>query len=126
MYRILILLFIFVPRGGFQQFSSNNPKLQAYRALALLGGTTFNFLALKFLPITTTIAIFFAMPVVITVMSYLFLNENVGLTESFFMYKLFNPNFLPRFSAFVSGVIPAPILTIFDLFSIGSNSKYLQ
>lgn len=74
-----ILFFIFVPRGGFKQFSSNNPKLQACRALALLGGTTFNFLALKFLPITTTIAIFFAMPVVITVMSYLFLNENVGL-----------------------------------------------
>ena len=62
-----------------KQFSSNNPKLQACRALALLGGTTFNFWALKFLPITTTIAIFFAMPVVITVMSYLFLNENVGL-----------------------------------------------
>ena len=58
----IILFFIFVPRGGFKQFSSNNPKFQACRALALLGGTTFNFLVLKFLPITTKIAIFSQCP----------------------------------------------------------------
>ena len=34
--------------------------------------------------------------------------------------------FFPRLSALVSGVIPAPILSIFDLFSIGSSSKYRQ
>jgi len=29
------------------------------------------------------------------------LNENVGLTESFFMYRLFRPIFLPNFSALI-------------------------
>ena len=66
----LVSILLFIPRGGLHQFVSNNPKLQFSRAIALLGGTTFNFLALQFLPITTTIAIFFAMPLVITVLGY--------------------------------------------------------
>ena len=74
-----VLILLFIPCGGLGQFVSNNPKLQFIRALALLGGTTFNFLALKFLPITTTIAIFFAMPLVITVLGYFLLGEKVGL-----------------------------------------------
>ena len=51
------------------------------------------------------------------------LNENVGFTESFFMYKLYSPNSYPSFSAFTRGVIPASILTIFFLSIIGNNSK---
>ena len=54
------------------------------------------------------------------------LNENVGLTESFFMYKMISPITYPSFSAFTSGVIPAFILTTFDLSVIGRSSKYLQ
>ena len=45
----LVLMLLFIPRGGLNQFVSNNPKLQFTRAIALLGGTTFNFLALQFL-----------------------------------------------------------------------------
>ena len=75
----LVLILLFIPRRGLGQFVSNNPKLQFIRALALLGGTTFNFLALKFLPITTTIAIFFAMPLVITILGHFILGEKVGL-----------------------------------------------
>ena len=51
------------------------------------------------------------------------LKENVGFTESFFMYKLFNPNSFPNLSAFTRGVIPASILTTFDLSTIGNSSK---
>jgi drug/metabolite transporter (DMT)-like permease len=75
----LVLILLFIPRRGLNQFVSNNPKLQFIRAIALLGSTTFNFLALKFLPITTTIAIFFAMPLAITILGYFILNEKVGL-----------------------------------------------
>ena len=74
-----VVILLFIPRGGLSHFVSNNPKLQFSRAMALLGGTTFNFFALKFLPITTTIAIFFAMPLVITVLGNLILGEKVGL-----------------------------------------------
>ena len=52
--------------------------------------------------------------------------HSVGLTESFFMYRLFRPIFLPNFSALTSGVIPAFMLIMLDLSMIGSNSKYLQ
>ena len=75
----LVLILLFTPRRGLAQFASNNPKLQFIRALALLGATTFSFFALKFLPITTTIAIFFAMPLVITVLGYFMLGEKVSL-----------------------------------------------
>jgi drug/metabolite transporter (DMT)-like permease len=74
-----VVILLFIPRGGLSHFVSNNPKLQFSRAMALLGGTTFNFFALKFLPITTTIAIFFALPLVITVLGHLILSEKVGL-----------------------------------------------
>jgi drug/metabolite transporter (DMT)-like permease len=77
----LVLLLLFIPRRGLGQFASNNPKLQFIRALALLGATIFSFWALKFLPITTTTAIFFAMPLVITILGYFILGEKVGLSR---------------------------------------------
>lgn len=72
-------LVMFVPKGGVAAFRSNRPGLQFLRALALLGSTMFNFLALKFLPITLTIAIFFALPIVTTLLSIPVLGERVGL-----------------------------------------------
>ena len=54
------------------------------------------------------------------------LNEKVGLTESFFMYRLSIPSSLPSLSALSSGVMPAPMSTMFDLSKIGRSSKYLQ
>src|SRR5574339_104404 len=54
------------------------------------------------------------------------LNENVGLTESFFTYNVVNFRSLPRLFAFCNGVNPELILTILFLFLIGNNSKYLQ
>lgn len=72
-------LFVFLPQGGFRQFRSNRPRLQMLRAFALLGSTIFNFFALSFLPITLTIAIFFATPIVTTLLSIPILGETVGL-----------------------------------------------
>lgn len=69
----------FLPRGGLSEFRSNRPWIQALRALALLGSTIFNFYALKYLPITLTIAMFFAMPIVVTLLSIPILGESVGL-----------------------------------------------
>ena len=76
---LVTALIIFLPRGGVSEFRSNRPALQALRALALLSSTVFNFFALRYLPITLTIALFFAMPIVTTVLSVLVLGEKVGL-----------------------------------------------
>lgn len=69
---------LFLPREGLGAFRSNAPKLQLLRSFALLASTVFNFAALKYLPITITTAIYFASPVVITILSVLFLGERIG------------------------------------------------
>lgn len=68
-----------IVRGRWGDFRSNRPWLQLARALSLMFGTIFNFLALIYLPITLTIAIFFAMPLVTTVLSVPILGEKVGM-----------------------------------------------
>lgn len=75
----LTALIFFIPRRGLGEFRSNRPWIQVLRALALLGSTVFNFLALRYLPITLTIAMFFAMPIVVTLLSIPILGERVGL-----------------------------------------------
>lgn len=75
----LTTLIFFIPRRGLGEFRSNRPWIQVLRALTLLGSTVFNFLALRYLPITLTIAMFFAMPIVVTLLSIPILGERVGL-----------------------------------------------
>lgn len=75
----LTALVFFVPRGGLGEFRSNRPWIQFFRAFALLGSTMFNFLALAHLPITLTTAMFFATPIVVTLLSIPILGEKVGI-----------------------------------------------
>lgn len=73
-----VVLFSF-PKEGMQIFKSNTPKLQVLRALGLFGATVFNFAALAYLPLTVTIAIFFATPLMVCLLSIKILNETVGM-----------------------------------------------
>ncbi len=70
---------VYVPRFGWQIGRSNRPGLQTMRALFLLGATAFNFTALQFLPLTTTIAIFFVVPLSVCLLSIPILGEKVGI-----------------------------------------------
>ena len=70
---------VYVPRHGWQIGRSNKPGLQTMRALFLLGATAFNFTALQFLPLTTTIAIFFVVPLSVCLLSIPILGEKVGI-----------------------------------------------
>jgi len=72
-------LFMFIPREGLSAFRAVHPGLQFLRAIFLLLSTAFNFAALKYLPITVTTAIYFASPILITILSVLFLGERIGL-----------------------------------------------
>lgn len=69
----------FLARYGTDVLRSRVPHLQILRGVALLGSTIFNFWALKYLPLTTTIPIFFAMPLIICLLSVPMLGEQVGL-----------------------------------------------
>ncbi|MEO1312538.1 MAG: DMT family transporter [Pseudomonadota bacterium] len=74
-----VALSVFVPSEGREIFRSNAPRIQIGRALMLLGGTTFNFFALSHLPLTITTAIFFASPVVVSLLAIPILGERIGL-----------------------------------------------
>ena len=74
-------LLIFFPQQGRRIFESRRPYIQIMRAVILMVGTFFNFLALKYLPLNITVAIFFAAPLVISVLSIPILGERVPLKK---------------------------------------------
>jgi drug/metabolite transporter (DMT)-like permease len=74
----LLSLAIFLPSEGREVFHSHRPGLQFLRSSFLMGGTIFNFLALNYLPISVTTTIFFAGPMVVTLLSVPILGEKVG------------------------------------------------
>jgi drug/metabolite transporter (DMT)-like permease len=74
-------LLIFFPQQGRRIFESRRPYIQMMRAVILMVGTFFNFLALKYLQLNITVAIFFAAPLVISVLSIPILGERVPLKK---------------------------------------------
>jgi len=73
------VILIYFPKNGMAITRSRKPHLQILRAMLLLGGSAFNFTALKYLPLTTTVAIFFASPMLVCLLSIPILNEKVGI-----------------------------------------------
>lgn len=67
-----------LPRTGLSAFKTQKPVQQIARALALLGMTAFNFIAVLYLPLTLTSTIMFGIPLLITALSVPFLGETVG------------------------------------------------
>jgi len=72
-------LVIYVPKEGASVFKSKAPFLQTFRGLLLLCSTALNFTGLKYLPLTVTISIFFAVPMVVCLLSIPVLGEKVGV-----------------------------------------------
>lgn len=70
---------VYAPKLGWSIARSNRPVLQSLRALSLLTATVFNFVALQYLPLTTTIAIFFVAPLTVCLLSVPILGEKVGI-----------------------------------------------
>ncbi|HSF94570.1 MAG TPA: DMT family transporter [Thermohalobaculum sp.] len=66
---------LILPREGLRLFPSPGAAL---RGLFLAGGTFFNFFALKYLPLTVTVSIFFAAPLLVCALSVPLLGERVG------------------------------------------------
>ncbi|MEM9736500.1 MAG: DMT family transporter [Pseudomonadota bacterium] len=75
---LAMVLAIFLPQDGLGLFRSHKPRLSLWRAVFLMLSTAFNFAALQFLPLTMTIAIFFASPLMICALSIPMLGERVG------------------------------------------------
>ena len=75
----LCTLVIYLPSEGRKIAYSRKLRFQIFRALFLFCATSFNFTALQYLPLTTTIAIFFVTPLVVCLLSIPILGEKVGI-----------------------------------------------
>lgn len=75
---LLLVSAIHLPRHGRNMVRSGDLRLQFIRAIALLGATGSNFLAVQYLPLTVTGAIAFTAPLFISALSIPILGETVG------------------------------------------------
>jgi drug/metabolite transporter (DMT)-like permease len=75
---LLMVLAVFLPQGPAALVRTRNLKLELARGFALFGATVFNFLAVRFLPVTMTGAIQFTLPLIVCVLSIPLLGEIVG------------------------------------------------
>lgn len=71
------MVFLF-PKEGRNIYRSNAPKIQIIRSFLLVLSTIFNFVALQYLPLTITTAVFFTTPIVVVLLSIPMLGEKVG------------------------------------------------
>lgn len=76
---LAIALGFILPREGLRLFHTRAPMLEILRGLFLVASTFFNFFALKYLPLTVTVSIFFAAPLAICALSVPLLGEKVGI-----------------------------------------------
>lgn len=75
----VLALAVFLPREGRGAFRSNRPGVQVLRASMLMVSTACNFAALVWLPLSVTIAILFASPLAVCLLSVPILGETVGI-----------------------------------------------
>lgn len=73
------VLVAYAPAHGRRLLRSRNWRLQLLRGLCIGVATVLNFTALKHLPLTLTISIFFATPLVVCLLSIPVLGERVGV-----------------------------------------------
>lgn len=76
----LISLFL-IARGGIHpsRFASKHLLLVIVRGILLMGSTIFNFIAVRYLPLTLTATILFSAPIIICALSWPLLGERVGI-----------------------------------------------
>lgn len=79
-YAVNLVLFmaVFLPLRGPALFATRHPTLEIVKALMLLGATVANFIAIRYLPLTVTGSIMFAMPLILPVMAIPLLGEHIG------------------------------------------------
>ncbi len=75
---LVLVAAIHLPRHGRAMVRTGDIRLQGLRALALMGATACNFLAVQYLPLTVTGAIAFTAPFFICALSVPMLGETVG------------------------------------------------
>lgn len=74
----ILVAAVILPQKGTRVLATSHLKLQILRSLLLFLSTLFNFIALIYLPLATTAAIFFTVPLLVAALSVPMLKETVG------------------------------------------------
>lgn len=76
-----LISLVLISRGGIHptRFASKHLLLVIVRAFLLMGSTVFNFIAVRYLPLTLTSTILFSAPIIICALSWPLLGERVGV-----------------------------------------------
>jgi drug/metabolite transporter (DMT)-like permease len=74
----IAIIAVYGPRSGFRLLLPKRPLVHAVRGLLIAVATTFFFFSLLYLPLADSIAIFFVQPMLLTLLSAIFLGETIG------------------------------------------------
>jgi len=77
-FQVLIMSLVLLLTGGLSAFKTHRTGIHWLRGALLATATLCFFWALKYLPLAETIAVFFIQPIILTVLSAMFLGETIG------------------------------------------------
>ncbi len=114
---------VVIAQGGVgrARFQTSHPWQVISRSMLLIIATLFNFIAVKYLPLTVTSAIIFSSPVIVCFLSYFLLGERVGPWR-WFAIMLGFAGVLVVIRPFDAGFHWAMLLMVFNAFSISFYS----
>jgi drug/metabolite transporter (DMT)-like permease len=82
LFQLIFMAIAIVPMLGVSALWPRRPVIHVWRGILLAIATTFFFMSLRYLPLANAIAIFFVQPMILTLLSALFLGERIGLYRS--------------------------------------------
>jgi len=75
----IIALIVVLPKTNIQEFKHENLKIQSLRAIMMISMTVLNFAGLKYLQLAQANAILFSSPIIIALISSIFLKEKLSI-----------------------------------------------
>ncbi len=75
---LLLMIIIFMPKHGLRPFKAKRPLVQILRSLLLLIDTALFFFSLKYIGLMEATAIFFCVPILVVIFSFLLLKERIN------------------------------------------------
>lgn len=120
----IVLSIVFLPRRGFGILRTKSPKIAFARAICMIAITFFNFMALRYLPMTITGAIAFTSPLILCLLSGVALGERIdwqrwiAVIAGFLgVLIIINPDSIPLHPAMLYSVCMAMALALYAIFT---------
>ncbi len=120
----IVLSLVFLPRDGFAVLHSRAPKIALARVVSMAAVTGFNFMALRYLPMTITGSIAFSAPLILCLMSGVALGERIDWQRWLAVIAGFigvliivNPDSVPLHPAMIYSALMAVSMAFYAIFT---------